>query len=162
IKRLELLMEIVPRVKRVAVLRSLKLKIDSVKKSLDTAAPRLRLQVDFYTVSKPAELDIALDRVAAGRYDAILVFEDPIIWTSHVKIAQFAIAHRLPGMYGGVKFVQSGGLISYGPELHELFRRAAGYVDKILKGANPGDLPIQQPTKFELELNLKTAKALGL
>ena len=136
--------------------------MDDLKKRLDAVAPSLKLQLDFITVSSPTKLDEALNRIAGGRYDAILVFEDPIIWTSPVEIATFATAHRLPGMYGGAKFVRSGGLISYGPDLYEMFRRSAGYVDRVLKGANPGDLPIEQPTKFELVINLKTAKALGL
>ena len=159
-KRLELLKEVAPKTRRVAILSNLI--IESLRKPVEAVAPRLKLHVDFITVSKPADLDVALDRIARGRYDGILVFEDPIIWTSQLQITTFATAHKLPGVYGGVKFVRSGGLISYGPDLLEMFRRAADYADKVLKGANPAELPIEQPTKFELVVNLKTAKALGI
>ena len=87
---------------------------------------------------------------------------DPLILSQRGRIVRFAVEHRIPAMYEFREFVTDGGLLSYGPNLMEMFRRSATYVDKILKGAKPGDLPVEQPTKFELVINLKTAKALGL
>jgi ABC-type uncharacterized transport system substrate-binding protein len=92
----------------------------------------------------------------------LITVEDPLTFNHRKRIADFALADQLPSLHGMTEFVAAGGLISYGANLADLYRRAAGYVDKILKGAKPADLPVQQPTKFELMINLKTAKALGL
>jgi putative ABC transport system substrate-binding protein len=97
-----------------------------------------------------------------GRVDALYVAADPLISTNHVHINALALAAQLPTMHGARYYVEGGGLMSYGPHYGDMFRRAADYVDKILRGAKPGDLPIEQPTKFELVINLKTAKALGI
>ena len=94
--------------------------------------------------------------------DAMFVFEDPVFRANSARIVEFAAKNHLPTVYGGSEFVHAGGLMSYGPSHADMFRRAAIYVDKILKGAKPADLPIEQPTKFELVVNLKTAKALGV
>ena len=160
-KRLELLKEAVPRTRRVAVVHDRSLALVA-KKRMEEVAPALKMQLYFVQLRPSSELEGSLDSIAAGHYDALFVFEDPIAWGNPEKIAKFAIEHRLPGIYGGAKFVRAGGLISYAPSLEEMFKSAAGYVDRVLKGAKPADLPIEQPTKFELVVNLKTAKALGI
>ena len=108
------------------------------------------------------ELGRAFSAVAGGRPDGLLVIDDAVLAQHASRIVDFAARRRLPAMYGWRDFAERGGLMSYGPSLADLFRRTATYVDKILKGARPADLPIEQPTKFELVVNLKTAKALGL
>jgi len=108
------------------------------------------------------ELDIAFASAAAQHADAIAVFGDPLIFSYATQVTALAAKHRLPAIYLGRYFVTRGGLISYGPDFDDLYFRAGGYVDKILKGAKPSDLPVEQPTKFELVINMKTAKALGL
>src|SRR5215471_10330510 len=110
----------------------------------------------------PQDLEGVLARTAKARPDAILVFGDALINTYLQHIAAFATQEHLPSLWGYRDAVEAGGLMSYGPNVPDLFRRAATYVDKILKGAKPADLPVEQPTKFELVVNLKTAKALGL
>ena len=97
-----------------------------------------------------------------GRAEALYVAIDPLVNTNRIRINTLALAARLPTMHGSREYVEAGGLMSYGPNFPDLFRRAADYVDKILRGAKPADLPVEQPTKFELVINLKTAKALGL
>jgi putative tryptophan/tyrosine transport system substrate-binding protein len=159
-KRLELLRELLPKAKRVAFLHDTSL--DFLRERLQAAARGLRMQIDFIAYIQPDEFERALNRIAAGRYDAVLVFEEPIAFSNRARIARFADAHRLPGMYGGALFVRAGGLISYAPDFDAMFKSAAGYVDRILKGANPADLPIEQPSQFKLAVNLKTAKALGI
>jgi putative tryptophan/tyrosine transport system substrate-binding protein len=104
----------------------------------------------------------ALEAMTQKRPDAIIMFFDPLTSGYRVIISDFSLKNRLPSIFGAREFAAAGGLMSYGPSIPELFRRAAAYVGKILKGAKPGDLPIEQPTKFELVVNLKTAKALGL
>ena len=108
------------------------------------------------------ELDIAFASAAAQHADAIIVFGDALTSRYATKIIALAAKHRLPASYFGRSFVTNGGLFSYAPDFSDLFFRAGGYVDKILKGAKPADLPVEQPTKFQLVINMKTAKALGL
>jgi len=108
------------------------------------------------------ELDIAFASAAAQHADAMIVFGDPLIFNHATQVTALAAKHRLPAIYLTRSFVTNGGLISYGPDFADLFYRAGGYVDKILKGAKPADLPVEQPTKFQLVINMKTAKALGL
>ena len=108
------------------------------------------------------ELDIAFASAAAQHADAIIVFGDALTVNNAPRVTALAAKHRLPAIYLFRQFVTNGGLISYGPDLADLFLRAGGYVDKILKGTKPSDLPVEQPTKFELVINMKTAKALGL
>jgi putative ABC transport system substrate-binding protein len=108
------------------------------------------------------DFDGAFETVSRQRPDALITVEDPLTVDQRKRIADFAAGQQLPSLHGLREFVAAGGLMSYGANLADLFRRAAGYVDKIFKGAKPADLPVQQPTKFELVINLKTAKALGL
>ena len=113
-------------------------------------------------VRAPDEVDRVFEAAARGRADALVTVEDALIIDTGKHIAELATKSRLPTMNGLKEFVLVGGLMSYGADTTDQFRRAAGYVDKILRGAKPGDLPVEQPTKFELVINLKTAKALGL
>ena len=163
IKRLEILKETVPRISRVAVLWSTSnptytRMIERIK----AAAPLIRLQVEVVKVASPEQLDQALVEVKKSHANAMFIFEDPVFRANSARIVEFAARNRLPTVYGGSEFVNVGGLMSYGPSHADMFRRAAVYVDKIFKGAKPGDLPIEQPTKFELVVNLKTASALGI
>ena len=112
--------------------------------------------------SQPADFNTAFTAIVRARADALLVIPDPLMTIHTARIVEFATRNRLPAMEARSAFPQSGGLISYGIDYADHLRRAAGYVDKILKGAKPADLPVEQPTKFELVINLKTAKALGL
>jgi len=163
VKRLEILKECVPRASRVAVLWSAaNPSYASIVKNIEGAAPRVKLQPELIKVFGPDQVDSALAEVARSHADALYVFEDPVFRSNSKPISDFAAKHRLPTIYGGSEFVHDGGLLSYGPSFAEMFRRAAGYVDKILKGAKPADLPIEQLSKFELAVNLRTARALGL
>jgi ABC-type uncharacterized transport system substrate-binding protein len=107
-------------------------------------------------------MDSAFEAMRKERPDALITFSDLLVYLGAKKIAELSAQHRLPAMYAFREVPDVGGLMAYGPNLNDLLRRSAGHVDKILKGANPGDLPIEQPTKFEFVINLKTAKALGL
>ena len=121
----------------------------------------MRLQV--LNVRRPEELEIAFAQAKKNRAEALIVLSSALFYIHRADVVALAAKERVPTIYHQKDFVVgSGGLMSYGPDYHDLFRRAAGYVDKILKGAKPGDLPIEQPTKFELVVNLRTAKALGL
>jgi len=163
IKRLEILKETVPRISRVAVLWSTSNPTQApLIEKIKAAAPLIKLQLEVVKVASPEGLDQALSEVKKSRADSMFVFEDPVFRANSERIVEFAAKNRLPTVYGGSEFVHAGGLMSYGPSHADMFRRAAGYVDKILKGAKPGDLPIEQPTKFELVVNLKTAKAVGI
>jgi ABC-type uncharacterized transport system substrate-binding protein len=112
-------------------------------------------------VAVPNDFERAFGTVARQRPDALIVYTTPIMYSHRMQIVEFAARRGLPAMYSAREFVDAGGLMSYGPNLQALFRRAARYVDRLAKGARPGDLPIEQPTNFELLINLKTAKALG-
>jgi len=131
-------------------------------KALEEPARLLRLQLQPIGAQTAGELEGAFSTMARGGTQAVLVFSTPPFITARQRIAKLAIAHRLPTMCQGRLFVEAGGLMSYYPNHEDVWRRAAVYVDKILKGAKPADLPVEQPTKFELVINLKTAKALGL
>jgi putative ABC transport system substrate-binding protein len=133
-----------------------------VSTDLPPAAERLGLTLIPIEVKVVSELDAAFERATRSRADAIVVLGDPLIYVHRVRVAELAARQRLPAVYFFSENVDAGGLMSYGPSLHDLGRRAATYVDKILKGARPADLPVEQPTKFDLVINLKTAKALGL
>ena len=126
------------------------------------AARVLRTELFSVEVRDPGEIDGAFAAVKSGRADALAVLADPLFLLEASRIADFAASNKLPAIYNVREHVEAGGLISYGPDLKDSFRSAAVFVDKILKGARPGDLPIEQPTKFELVINLKTARALGL
>ena len=132
-------------------------------KETEAAARSLRLELQSVEVSRTEDLDRALSDVTSQRAQAlILPAGEFVTFSKRAEIASFAQKNRLPSMFGGYQFVEAGGLMSYGPNSIDMARRAATYVDKILKGAKPADLPVEQPTKFELVINLKTAKALGL
>ena len=126
------------------------------------AAPAVHVTLLSPELRTPADLENAFVTLTRDRPDALLVFVDPFTISHRRRIVGFAAANRLPAIYEDRVFLDAGGLMSYGPSIEDVCRRAATYVDKILKGAKPGDLPVEQPTKFELFINLKTAKALGL
>jgi len=163
-KMLQLLQVAVPEASIVGVLMS-STNADHqrvVSADLPPAAQRLGLTIVPIEVKAASELDAAFERAARERAGAIVVLGDPVIYVHRVQIAALAAKQRLPAMYFFRENVEAGGLMSYGPSLHDLGRRAATYVDRILKGARPADLPIEQPVKFDLVINLKTAKVLGL
>jgi putative tryptophan/tyrosine transport system substrate-binding protein len=163
VKRLELLKELAPKCKRVAILWSANNPVWSkIINRMDAKARELGLRTEGVKVLHASDLDPALNKIARERYDALYVFEDALFGNDAGKIVAFATKHRLPAFYGAAEFVRMGGLISYAPDFDKMFRRAASYVDRILKGANPGELPVEQPTQFVLAVNLKTAKAAGL
>jgi putative ABC transport system substrate-binding protein len=129
---------------------------------MESAAARMGLSVESWPARDARELDQTLAAVAAAKVDALVVLADPVLGFERARIVDFATQKQIPGIYFWREFVEIGGLMSYGTSLSAMYRRAATYVDKILKGANPGDLPIEQPTTFEFVINLNTAKALGL
>jgi putative ABC transport system substrate-binding protein len=122
----------------------------------------MRLQLQSVEVSRADDISRAFSALATGRAEALIVAPSTLTLDNRSQIASLAQTNRLPAIYGGKAFADAGGLMAYGSSLTERWRRAATYVDKILKGAKPGDLPVEQPTKFELVINMKTAKALGL
>ena len=162
-KRLELLREILPKMTRLAVLWNAGY-VGSAPavRDLQAAAESSRIALYNLGIDSANELADAFSAAARERAEAIFVVAGPLIYPERQRIAELALKHRLPTMYAPSEYVEAGGLLSYGPSYPDLFRRAAVYVDKILKGAKPGDLPIEQPTRFELVINMKTAKALGL
>jgi putative ABC transport system substrate-binding protein len=165
-KRLELLTQAVPGVSRVAVLwqpgghdeRTDK----DILKAAEVAARALGVQLQVVEARGPADFDRAFSDMTRARAGALTVLTGIMFLNERRRLVDLTARNRVPAVYGGRDFVHAGGLLSYGPNLADLYRRAATYVDKILKGAKPGDLPVEQPTKFELVINLKTAKALGL
>ena len=162
-KRLELLKDAVPRLARVAVLGTAATPgTAQTLKETQLAASAVGVQLQYLEVAGPKDIDAAFRAASDGRADAVLVLASPVLLSHRSQVTALALKSRLPGMYYTMEFVRGGGLMSYGVSALDLFRRAASYVDRILKGAKPADLPIEQPTKFELVINLKTAKALGL
>jgi ABC-type uncharacterized transport system substrate-binding protein len=162
-KRLEILKEAVPTVSRVAVLRNPASPTNVVvSKDLERAAAALRLKLQMLDARERQEIDDAFAAMARGRAGAVLVVSDAMFTAQRERIVDLAARQRLPGIFEWREFVEAGGLLSYGPSMADMYRHLATYVDKILKGAQPADLPVQQPTKFELVINLKTAKTLGL
>jgi len=162
-KRLQLLKEILPAVSRVAVVWNAANPYPAVVlKETREAAVELGIEIHSFEVRGPADVASALESVMRQQPNALITVEDPLTINERDYIVEFMARNRLPAMYGVRQFVDAGGLIAYGANLADLQRRAASYVDKILHGAKPGDLPIEQPTKFELVINMKTAKALGL
>jgi putative ABC transport system substrate-binding protein len=162
-KRLELLKEIVPKLSRVAVLWNPKNAGSTLNwKELQVPARQLGVQLHSLEVSSLTGFDKAFDDAARVHAGALAVMPDPVFVTNLKRIADLAVRSRLPSIFHLREFVDAGGLVAYGPDRADLFRRAATYVDKILKGTKPADLPVEQPTKFELVVNVKTAKALGL
>ena len=161
-KRLDLIKQVVPAAKRVAVVSTRDPQHAESLKLLQDAAPRLGLELRNVLVSGQGDLDRAFTDIGRGRADAVLVQPSPEIEEMRDRIAQLAASQRLPSMFAFRHNAEAGGLMSYGADLYSVQRRAAIYVDKILKGAKPADLPVEQPTKFEFVINLRTAKALGL
>src|SRR3984893_4857928 len=162
-KQLDLLKQIAPSIARVAVLWNAANPAKLADwRELAPAAETLGVVLQSVEVRRPEDFDGAFAAIIEQHPDAMLTLGDPLTVTMRAPLADFALKERLPAMFTHRQFVEVGGLASYGANFPDLFRRAAGYVDKILKGAEPGDLPVQQPTKFELFLNLKTANALGL
>ena len=162
-KQLELLKETVPKVRRVAILSNPANPFHPLAiKEVKVAARSLGVQLQLLEARGPNEFDGAFAAMAKERVGALLVVTDPLFFLHRTRLADLAAKSRLPAAHGVREHVEAGSLMSYGPSLPDLSRRAATFVDKILKGAKPADLPVEQPTKFELVVNLKTAKALGL
>ena len=162
-KQLDLLKQIAPRISLVGVLWNAANPAKAADwRQLEPAAQTLGVVLHSFEVRAPADFENAFAAIREQRPDGLLTLGDPLTVTMRKSLADFALQERLPAMFTHRQFVEVGGLASYGANFPDLFRRAAGYVDKILKGANPADLPVQQPTKFELFLNLATAKVLGL
>ena len=163
-KEIEILREMVPTASKIAVLANPGNPIQRrvIAEELPEITRNLGVALPIVEATTAEELDIAFASAAAQQPDAIIVFGDALTFNNLPRVAALAAKHRLPAIYISRLFATNGGLISYGPDLPDLFLRAGGYVDKILKGTKPSDLPVEQPTKFELVINLKTAKALGL
>jgi putative ABC transport system substrate-binding protein len=162
-KRLQLLKELLPEISRVAVLWNAANPYSAlVFKESVGAARTLGVELQSLEIREPPDLDAALEAATGRHADALVAVEDPLTSDLRKKVAEFAIDHRLPTISGLRVFADSGALMSYGADLADIIRRSVVYVDKILKGAKPSDLPVEQPTKFELVINLKTAKLLGL
>ena len=160
-KRLELLTELVPRLRRVAVLWHVTNPTSLMAlKEAEVAARAAGVRVTSVPVQGPNDFDPAFKAVSSA--DGLIQIDDTLFMAHRAQLAGLAVRSRLPVIHGAKEFVEAGGLMSYGTNFSVLYRRAATYVDKILKGAKPADLPIEQPTKFELVINLKTAKAIGL
>jgi putative ABC transport system substrate-binding protein len=162
-KRLQLLKEAIPQLTRAAVLWNPDHPFHAkVVEDLKVIAPSLSIELSFVGVRAPEQFGPAFSDVSRAKAQALYVVEDPIFFAHRMILLKLASTARLPTVHELRRFPEAGALMSYGPDLHDLFRRAAIYVDKIIKGAKPADLPVEQPTKFELVINLKTAKALGL
>jgi len=163
-KRLEILKETVPQSMHVAVLANpAAVSYTLYLNNLTVAAQALGLHLHVVELRSPDEWDAAFTAITRAGADALIVIADPAVMALlHGRIADLAATSRLPAMYDWRMYVEAGGLMSYGPSLSDVYRRAATYVDKLLKGAKPADLPVEQPMKFELVINLKTAQALGI
>jgi putative ABC transport system substrate-binding protein len=162
-KRLEVLKEAIPGLARIGYLANPGYAVHQVQLTeMNAAARSLGLTLHLAEARAPSELEAAFARMAAAQVGAFIVQQDELFVEHRLAIVDLARYRRLPAMYVFSLYPRSGGLMSYGANAEDLYRRAAGYVDRILKGAKPGDLPIEQPTKFELVINLKTTKALGL
>jgi putative ABC transport system substrate-binding protein len=162
-KRLQLLKELLPGVSGVAVLWNAANPYSAlVFKETAGAAQTLEVELQSLEIREPADIDAALEAAMAQRANALITVEDPLTIDLRRKIAEYAADHRLPAISGIRMFADAGALMTYGADLADILRRSVVYVDKILKGAKPSDLPVEQPTKFELVINLKTAKSLNL
>jgi putative ABC transport system substrate-binding protein len=162
-KQLELLKEIIPKLSRVAVLGTSTIPGSAqMLRETEAAAGVFGVHLQYLDVQKPKEIETAFRAASKGRADAVLVLPNPLTLSQRTQVVDLAVKSRLPVMYPQSEYVEDGGLMTYGPSINDLFRRAATYVDKILKGAKPADLPVEQPTKFEFIINLKAAKQIGL
>jgi putative ABC transport system substrate-binding protein len=161
-KRLELLKEVVPGASRVAVIYGAGQGPEGLLRALQDAAGVLGLQLQFLAVSEPDDFGSAFEAAIKDRAQGLQVLEDPVTIAHRTQIVDLAATNRLPVIYESRQFIEAGGLMSYGPNRFDLYRRAAYYVDRILKGTRPADLPVEQPTEFEFVVNAKTAAALGI
>ncbi len=162
-KRLELLGEVVPKLSRVAIVgTSTQPGHAQAIKELELAAREFKVQIQHLDVLKSKDIETAFRAAAKGRADGVLTLTSPILRSQRAQLADLAVKNRIPAIYNDIQFVEAGGLIFYGVSFLDLDRRAATYVDKILKGRQPADLPVEQPTKFEFVINLKAAKQIGL
>ena len=163
-KRLELLKEVVPKLSRVAVFASSEsAEYALVLKEIEMAAEPLGVKLQSLSIQSPKDFETAFQAAAKGRADAVLFrVRGPVLSPHRTRVAALAVKSRLPAIYEAAEEVEAGGLMSYGVNVNDLYRRAATYVDKILKGRKPADLPVEQPTKFEFIINLKAAKQIGL
>jgi len=159
-KYLSLLTEVVPRLSRVGVLGQVASQVGFAE--LEAVSQNLGVALEVADLRRPEDIDRAFATMISQRVEALLVVVGPLTYLLREEIADAALKHQLPAMTNASQYAQAGLLMSYGPNVEDLYRHAATYVDKILRGASPADLPVEQPTKFELVLNLKTAKALGL
>jgi len=162
-KRLELLKESVPKITSVAVIwNTASQGHPKVLKVIEEAASALKLKVHSLAVRSIEDFDGAFQAATKSRAEALMPLGDPLIGSQSKQVVEYAMSNRLPAIFATKKPVEAGGLMSYAPDLADQYRRAAVYVDKILKGAKPGELPVEQPTKFEFVINLKTATQIGL
>jgi len=162
-KQLELLKEIVPKLSRVAVIgSSIEPNNAQILKETELAAGAFKVKLQYLDVPSSNDIEMAFQAAAKGRADGVVLLGSVVFNAHRKQIVELAVKHRLPATYTRPEFVEEGGLMTYGPSINDLFRRAATYVDKILKGAKPADLPVEQPKKFEFIINLKTAKQIGL
>lgn len=162
-KRLEILREIAPNLRRLAVLVNMGSAYAELERGeIQAAARALGLEFAALEVTRGEDIAPAFEAMRRDRIDALYVVPDPITNVNRTRIITLALSGRLPTMHGFREFIEAGGLVSYGPNWTDMFRRAADYVDKILRGAKPTDLPVEQPNKFDLVVNLTTAKALGI
>ena len=162
-KRLELLREVLPKLSHVAVFWNPASSFQVIsEKEVQAAARAFKMKVLSLGVQAPEQFDNAFATIRRERPRALLVLADRLFLHNRARIMEFATKQRLPGVYAYLELVEAGGLMSYGPSYADMHRRAATFVDKILKGRKPSDLPVEQPTKFELVINLKTAKQIGV
>jgi putative ABC transport system substrate-binding protein len=162
-KRLELMKEIVPKLARLAVLGTSSVPGNAQSlKEMELGASAVRVQLQYLDVLGPKEIETVFRAASKGRADAVLVLGSPFLLSHRIQVVDLALKSQLPAIYYSTEFVEDGGLMSYGVNINDLFRRAATSVDKILKGTKPADLSVEQPTKYELVINLKTAKQIGL
>jgi len=160
-KRLQLLKEAAPAIARIAGLWSPTMPT-ALRSATEEAARTLGIELRTIEVATPDQIPAGLEAAVAGGTEALVVLPDAMFWNERARIVALAAKYRMPAIYPEREYAEDGGLLAYSQNVSHQFRRAASYVDKILKGAKPGDLPIEQPTKFEMVINLKTAKALGL
>lgn len=162
-KRLELLKETFPKISRVAVVLNPEGQVPSQGyEQLKSLAQSLKVNIESFNVRNPNDIDKAFEAIAKRRADGLLLESDPVFNTNRANVIKLAAKNRLPAIYPERRWVEDGGMMGYGTDLIEVARRAATFVDKILKGRKPADLPVEQPTKFELVINLKTAKQIGV
>ena len=162
-KQLEILKDIVPKLSRVATLGNLTIPGNSqALKEIELASRVLGVQVQYLEVKSSADFEVAFRSASKGRADAVIALPNPVATFDRKQVVKLAVKSRVPAIYHSIEFVDDGGLMTYSANITDLFRRAATYVDKILKGAKPADLPVEQPKKFEFIINLEAAKQIGL